>query len=202
MSFWTHITGTVVVSPVGRTQHEKRYVLETVLDHMPNVTGSEGDMHVHIIQRAGYDCSSSCDEFMENTDKGISVFSKRRSRNGWFDAQSEYILVLEADLRDRIFNETFKELQKWLCRLAKRVMVQRVLVSICGEDGKSMVINEDKGYNGIYECEYRNGEENWCDYLLWKRAKGSRWPLELLHKYYDDPEIDEEYNRRVEYERG
>lgn len=201
MSYWTHITGTVVVSPVGRTQHEKRYVLETVLDHLPNVTGSEGDMHIHIIQRSGYDCSSSCDEMMEHTDKGISMFSRLRDNNGWFETQSEYILVLEADLRDRMFDETFRDLQKWLCRLAKRVMVYSVLISVRGYE-KSAVINDEEKYNDMYECEYRSGEENWCDYLLWKRAKGSRWPLELLHKYYDDPEIDEEYNSRVEYERG
>ena len=43
MSWWTYINGTITVSPMGRTQAEKRYILETVLDHLPLVTGSERD---------------------------------------------------------------------------------------------------------------------------------------------------------------
>ena len=46
MSWWTYIHGTIVVSPTGRTQAEKRYVLDTVLDHLPRVTGF----------RKGYGC--------------------------------------------------------------------------------------------------------------------------------------------------
>ena len=54
MSSWTYVHGTIVVSPLGRTQHEKRYILETVLDHLPVVTGSERDMEVYVIQKRGY----------------------------------------------------------------------------------------------------------------------------------------------------
>lgn len=53
MSSWTYVHGTIVVSPLGRTQHEKRYILETVLDHLPVVTGSERDMEVYVIQKEG-----------------------------------------------------------------------------------------------------------------------------------------------------
>lgn len=51
MSSWTYVHGTIVASPPGRTQHEKRYILETVLDHLPVVTGSERDMEVYVIQK-------------------------------------------------------------------------------------------------------------------------------------------------------
>lgn len=50
MSYWTYVNGTVIVSPMGRTQAEKRYILDTVLSHLPRVTGSEGDMNVYVIQ--------------------------------------------------------------------------------------------------------------------------------------------------------
>ena len=63
MSSWTYVHGTIVVSPLGRTQHEKRYILETVLDHLPVVTGSERDMEVYVIQKRGHNCSSFSDEF-------------------------------------------------------------------------------------------------------------------------------------------
>ena len=51
MSYWTYLTGTVTVRPMGRTQAEKRYILDTVLEHLPLVTGSERDMNVYIIQK-------------------------------------------------------------------------------------------------------------------------------------------------------
>ena len=62
MSWWTYINGTIEVRPMGRTQAEKRYILETVLNHLPLVTGSERDMNVYIIQENGTNSSSSCDE--------------------------------------------------------------------------------------------------------------------------------------------
>ena len=67
MSYWTYINGTITVRPMGRTQPEKRYILETVLNHLPRVTGSEGDMNTYIIQKNGYNSSCSCDEFGEVT---------------------------------------------------------------------------------------------------------------------------------------
>ena len=51
MSYWTYVNGNIIVSPMGRTQAEKRYILETVLDHLPLVTGSEKNMNVYIIQK-------------------------------------------------------------------------------------------------------------------------------------------------------
>lgn len=63
MSSWTYITGTITVSPMGRTQHEKTYILNTVLDHLPRVTGSEGDMDIYVNQKNGTNSSSSADEF-------------------------------------------------------------------------------------------------------------------------------------------
>ena len=67
MSWWTYLHGTVTVRPMGRTQAEKRYILDTVLEHLPLVTGSERDMNVYVIQKNGESSSCSCDEFGEST---------------------------------------------------------------------------------------------------------------------------------------
>lgn len=67
MSYWTYVNGTITVSPMGRTQAEKEYILKTVLNHLPLVTGSERDMNVYIIQKNGSNTCSSCDEFGEVT---------------------------------------------------------------------------------------------------------------------------------------
>lgn len=59
MSSWTYITGTITVSPIGRTQAEKRYILDTVLAHLPIVK----DMDVYVIQKNGHNSSCFYDAF-------------------------------------------------------------------------------------------------------------------------------------------
>ena len=41
MSFWSYVRGMIEVYPMGRTQAEMRYILETVLSHLPPVTEYE-----------------------------------------------------------------------------------------------------------------------------------------------------------------
>lgn len=65
MSYWTYIRGIIDVKPMGRTQPEKRYILDTILEHLPEVTGSEQNMYAKVIRKDGYNCSISCNEFGE-----------------------------------------------------------------------------------------------------------------------------------------
>ena len=200
MSHWTHINGTIKVSPMGRTQPEMTYILQTVLEHLPKVTGSEEDMKVYMIQERGYDMSSSCDEFDMRTDKGVKHFWN--SKYGSFETQNSYMLIVRGDLRDRELEETNKEFQRWLCRLAKRVSVEDVLVRIDNDYlEKEIVINEKWGkYSDMWEdpswAKARKDEDlepNWCEYLMWKRWKDTPLPLELIYKYYADEEADDEF---------
>ena len=107
MSFWTYVNGTVIVSPMGRTQAEKRYILETALNHLPLVTGSEKGMNAYIIQKNGHNSSSSCDEFGYVTNNLVDRYGNKSRKCGWMRTQDEYILVVEGSLRDRMFNQTF-----------------------------------------------------------------------------------------------
>lgn len=195
MSFWTYIDGTITVTPLGRTQPEKRYVLDTVLDHLPAVTGSEGNMNIHIIQKAGHDMSSSRNEF----DEWVGY---RDHHDPWMRIQSKYMLVLEANLRDRTFDQTKMELNKWLNRLAKRVGVEEILVRLSGYD-KEMIIRNAEPYSQMEEwpswCKGSNGEPAWAEYLLWDSARDIKYPVKLAYKYYDDPENDAEVERRMAY---
>ena len=140
MSFWTYIQGTITVRPMGRTQAEKRYILDTVLNHLPRVTGSEGDMSIYVIQKNGFNYSSSSDEFGEITNNLIDHYGDK-SRNGWLQIQDEYILVVNAALRDREFKQTFYEFMKWICRLGKRISIEDILIEIKGYN-KSTVIQD------------------------------------------------------------
>ena len=205
MSYWTHIDGKIIVSPMGRTQAEKRYILETVLNHLPLVTGSEGDMNVYIIQKNGTNCSSSCDEYGQMSNNLIDSYGNH-NRNGWLEVQEEYILVIDEALRDRRFNETFREFMKWLCRLSKRVWVKDVLVRINNDYDKQYVINEfgfDSPYSNMEEypswSKGSDGEPCWCEHLMWERAKNSDYPMLLGYKYFSDEENDAEVERRRKY---
>ena len=199
MSCGTYVSGMIVVSPMGRTQAEKRYILETVLDHLPLVTGSEGNMDVYIIQKNGHDKSSSHTEFgMWGGYRNWKTLST--------DIQSEYILVVDGNLRDRMFDQTFREFQKWLCRLAKRVWVEDVMVEVKAYEEVSLIRNTNGIYTKMFEdptwCnddEY--SEPNWCEYLMWDRARKYDYPMMLAYKYIDDPENNQEVERRIDYMR-
>lgn len=212
MSWWTYVHGTVTVHPMGRTQAEKRYILETVLDHLPFVTGSESPMNVYIIQKNGYNSSSSHTEF------GM-LGGYRNWKTLSTETQDEYILVVDGSLRDRMFDQTYREFQKWLCRLAKRVDVEDVLVEIKGYEQSAIIRNPrvqskyskyscDTVYGQMHEkptwCydDDEFGEPNWCEYLMWSRAKDSSLPMMLEYKYIANKENDEETERRIKYERG
>ena len=206
MSWWTYVTGTITVEPIGRTQAEKRYILDTVLSHLPLVTGSERDMEVYTIQKNGTNSSSSCDEYGDRTNNLIDSYGGHDQKRGWLRVQDEYILVVNGAFRDREFNETFHEFMKWLCRLSKRVSVNDVLVRIY-DYAKSYVIDDhnisDSPYHAMNEwpswCEESNGEPCWAEHLMWDRAKNSPYPMLLAYKYFDDPENDAEVERRMKY---
>lgn len=216
MSYWTYVHGTIVVSPMGRTQAEMRYILETVLDHLPVVSGSEKDMNVYIIQKAGHNFSSSSDEFGEVTNNLRTRHGDRSRSRGWLHTQDEYILVVDGSLRDREFDQTFREFQKWLCRLAKRVSVDKVQVEIDSYTKTVMVQSDmhDRGYRymDMFElptwCHGKKeeqlgiyGEPNWCEYLMWDRGKNTMWPMALEYKYFQNEKNDAEFERRKEWDK-
>lgn len=178
MSSWTYINGTVTVCPMGRTQPEKRYILETVLNHLPRVTGSGGDMDVYIIQKNGYNGLCSCDEFGEVTNNLVDKYGYKSRSRGCLRTQDEYILVVNAALRDREFEEIYREFMKWFVRLCKRVSCEDVLVEIKGCN-KSTVIKDrniqrkncsfQSVFHGLFEdpswCN-GTGEVNWTEFMM------------------------------------
>ena len=190
MSYWTYVSGVITVFPMGRTQPEKRYILDTALEHLPKVTGSEQDMHVHVIQKHGYNSSCSHNEFGEWIP------------NEEHHTQDYYFLVIEASLRDRMFDETKRELNKWLNRLAKRVGITEILVRLEGQ-GRELIISNSKPYEEMAEwpawSDKSDGEPMWCEYLMWERTPDSMYPLLLTRKYYNVPEVDAEIERRAKF---
>jgi hypothetical protein len=116
-------------------------------------------------------------------------------------------VVIEGALRDRYFEETLRELNKWLNRLAKRAGIEEILVKLSGYDSewkrKELVISNAKPYEQMAEwpswSERSDGKPMWCEYLMWERARDSWYPLLLTRKYYNDPENDAEVERREKW---
>ena len=207
MSYWTHILGVIKVSPIGRTQHEKTYILNTVLDHLPLVTGSERNMDVLVNVDPHHDCSSSHDELGFRTNNLTDCYGDRTRRHGMLRTSGNYYLTIFGDFRDRMFNQTFREFEKWLCRLSKRVYVDEVNVTITADDRRKpyhILENRwDNPYEKMFEdpswCASSDGEPNWCEYLMWEGDRYSGLPIQYEYKYYENEDIDREMERRREF---
>lgn len=211
MSYWTYIDGVIDVSPMGRTPAEQRYILETVLNHLPIVSGSERCMSVEIID-VGCRGSSSYDEFGQH-------YARPNLKGEWcrsIDSDTEYKLVVTGRLRDRYFSDTCKEFLKWLTRLAKRVWVTGVLARITGDEigheweNKNAIFDYPDGLHDLLERPSyaydvaidENGypsSTNWCEYLMWDNAQDYDMPIDLFVRKYEDKEVDKEWLRRFHY---
>lgn len=188
------------MSPFGRSQAEKRYILDTVIAHLPKVTGNETDMNVYVIQKAGTNCSDTHDEFGQRSNLG----NGKGDRFPTFETQSQYLIIVNGNFRGRTIPETVREFTKWLCRLAKRIWVDDIIVEITDKFGGKYIFDDSEPYLAMHEnpswCN-DSGEPNWCEFLMWDRAKDSMFPMILGYKYYADEENDKEAERRLEYGR-
>lgn len=181
MSYWTYINGTIVVDSVGNTQAQNRYILETILSHLPLVTGSEHNMKAYLIQPEGTNYCSNVNEFGQFVEGGL-------------EKQDTYIIVVHGDLRDREFKETFTEFNKWICRLAKRADIRDVLVKLSSYDKEYIFTNKNEVYSDMYELPSwanNTGEPAWWEYLDWKADKFG-FPRVLAYKYFNDKENDKQ----------
>ena len=190
MSYWTHIMGVIKIDTIGTTQPEKRYILETVLAHLPIVTGSEDDMYTFIIQSEIMNSTSSRDEFFQSTNLAKDDYGNY-DRNGWFRTTDYYYVGVYGNFRDRNFETTFKEFSKWLCRLAKREIVDDVCVHLTDEFRDYYFTNENDVYRNMFEWSkvHKGGKPAWTDYLRFERCE-SGLPRLLEYKYYNNPEND------------
>lgn len=149
MSNWTYIRGLIEQDVPGRTQAEMDYILQTVIDHLPKVTGSEGAMDIHIVRAYGHNSWQNFDEFYNQVED--------------FKTQSRYFLVLDGNLRDRCYEETFKELNKFLNRLGKRLMVDSVYVRLYNYERSHIFTNKNDCYSKMFE-----NDNPWYNYLMWE----------------------------------
>ncbi len=190
MSIWAYVNGLINVDVAGRTQEEATYILHTVLKHLPRVGGDclDSVMNVYPIQQAGYNISTSCNEFGQ-----ITKECRQHSRH----MQSKYIIVVSGDFRYSRKTEIIREFSHWLNRLAKRVRVDDLMVKVTDDISEKafMFENRHDTYTELYEYPSwavgnEDGKPSWCEYLMWLTAKESELPIQLEYKYHNNKAND------------
>ncbi len=137
--------------------------------------------------------SSDRDEFELKTNQVT------REWDGILRVREDYILTIEAELRDREFSETVREFMNWLCRLSKRVFVTDICVKIHDKLGKMLSLTDPGPFAEMEEAPSGlklHGESAWWECLLWEKDPFSDRPLWHAYKYGNDPRIREEIERR------
>ena len=83
MSCWTYVTGVIEVDTCARSDAEAMYLAQTVVNHLPRITGSERSVEFHLSQPNGYCSSSNVDEFDQPSnlydDRHFRMFTTRQS---------------------------------------------------------------------------------------------------------------------------
>ena len=178
MSWWTSVHGIVTVEVPGNDQRVKDFIVGEVVDHLPRVTGSEGDMHIEIVRRDGFNGSSTGDGF------GMASNLGRRGR--WFDTQDCYDLVLDGALRDRRREQTLREFSAFMSRLASRLRIGNILVRVSNCYDWEHVFSDAAPWRRMYRppfdydgvcgarhwsdwryCTMPSGDDvNWTEYLV------------------------------------
>ena len=149
MSSWTYVRGMIRVDPIGETTTEKEFVVHTVLDHLPPVTGSEKNMCVYVTPSAYY---------------GLNY--RRNSEYGYKSGRAapHFLITIEGDLRDRKFDQTRDEVMRWICRLGKRLFITDICLSIRDEHGRKAVLTDEKPLLDLYEGPHwivKYGKPKW-----------------------------------------
>ena len=192
MARWTHIFGTIQVRMCESTNEASEYILKTVLKHLPEVWCELEPMKVIMSNTGRITGACTHDEF-----------GNYRYNSDDMDEYQEYVLTVIGDVRHGWYQDVTKEFMKWLTRLAKRVNVSDVLVSIKQDfgEGDVLITNPNDCFSNMYEYSYEESKGNWCDYLRVKYDKRFRFPKKLLKYYFpEDFEICEKCGE--EYIRG
>lgn len=163
MSYWTHVRGIIELETFGRTSAESIFRAQTVIDHLPRITGSEGPVDYYLNLVKGYNVSGNCDEFMNH--------SNLYNPDSYFrtiEHQTKMLLTINGDLRDRYIEDTIKETTKMLTRLSTRLWCQSCLISINGYDKND---NDKEFIFDHPDWIIRQEQNDWVNSLLWAWPK-------------------------------
>lgn len=160
MSRWTYVNGIIKVDTMSRSSAESMYKAQTVVNHLPRITGSERCVQYYLNLVNGHNFSSNTDEF----DNFSNLYNSDYFNS--FETQTYVLIAMDGSLRDREFKQTLFETTRALSRLASRLWIDICLVSVRGDawSGKEYVFNNPKW---LRDMEHNH----WAEDLLWKFAE-------------------------------
>lgn len=113
---------------------------KNLLTTLPRITGSEGNTSYYVILPNGHNQRSSTDEYDQYSNLGEPQFYKRKYTYA-FKTQSQAIIIIDGDLRDRVLVQTYKEVIHVLNRIASRAAICSCLVNITDWHEEKTIVN-------------------------------------------------------------
>ena len=107
---------------------------------MPRITGSEGNASYYVILPNGHNQRSSTDEYDQYSNLGEPQFYKRKYTYA-FKTQSQAIIIIDGDLRDRVLMQTYKEVIHVLNRIASRASIRSCVVNVTDWYEEKTIVN-------------------------------------------------------------
>lgn len=139
MSLWCFVRGIIVADTFAEYTPEALYRAQSVVDHLPRITGSEGQAQFYVTTKRGHNISMcGSDELHQQSNLGAG------RRGGIFRAQSQVLISVCGDLRDRWLPQTLPEVTKALSRLASRLSIDTCLVLVEDDCGQCFLFNNPK----------------------------------------------------------
>lgn len=160
MSMWTYVRGVILVDTWADYTPAALYQAQSVVDHLPRITGSEGPVQFYVTSRRGYNMVRFCDEYDQQSNLGEGRFQDK------FKSQSEVLITLCGNLRDRMLPQTLRETTRALTRLASRLDVGTCLVSIEDDCGQRFLFNNPEWLRQIPNSDWLLQHcvaRHWCE---------------------------------------
>lgn len=139
MSLWCSVRGLIVADTFAEYTPAALYRAQCVVDHLPRITGSEGPAQFYVtVKRGTNQTICGWDELHQYSNLGGG------RRGNQFEAQSQVLISVCGDLRDRWLPQTLPEVTKTLARLASRLSIDTCLVSVEDDCGQKFLFNNPK----------------------------------------------------------
>lgn len=129
------MAGVIEVDTFAQSDAEAMYLAQTVVNHLPRITGSERDVEFHLAKPTGYCSSSNVDEFGQQ-----SNLYNDDSRH-LFVTQERILITIYGNLRDRMFKRTLRETTKMLARLSSRLWIRNCFVRVKSDMGDTFIFD-------------------------------------------------------------
>lgn len=192
MSIWTYVTGAIRVDAPGVSDVESEYIIRKAIKSLPVVHGGESDAAVNAVPDISIDDISFRDERgLERKYSGPMFWTDDPD---YFHRHQYYLVTISGSLRHADFETALKETEKLLFRLAKKLFIEDISVTVHGDFCRSYTFSNAAPFGDVYEIE--QDEQAWREDLqrrIWRADEDGYFFYEIegedhVFIYYEDAE--------------